>query len=254
MIFLLIGIYAGVFNDSVILDRLHKSNYYQSIHKIITDNVESIILPTGLEVSVLEDVITMDAVYIGSKNTIEGALKGNIVVSDTKAIENKLAENIKAYATEKGIVYGEEQEEGMASLCKAVAAEYSRMLDFPFIQYYTKYKAIYHKIFMVGVPSLLLMAAVIIGVLLGIQRFKHKGLRFVAYGLLASIIMITVLPMILLISGAYQKLNVSPRYFYDFMVSYLKWDITVFLYIGGVGFALFAGILLLINTLKRRSN
>lgn len=252
LVFLLTGVYAGVFNDSVILNQLHRSNYFQSIHASIMNNVESVILPTGLELSVVNDVITMDMVYINSKNTIEGALKGRTVLPDTKAVKNKLRDNILDQVKDKGIVFGEEQQEGMELLSEAVVHEYVRMLDFPFIDYYVKYKGLYLKVVRVAIPTLLLLICMIILLLIKIHRYKHQGIRYAAYSMLASSIMISIVPIILLLTKAYQKINVAPRYFYDFMIGYIKWDISVFVYIGSLGMALFVGLLLIIAIMKKK--
>lgn len=252
LLFVLIGIKAGVFNNNVILDRLNKSNYYHSIYETVLDNVESVLLPTGLNESVLNSVITMDMVYIGAKNTIEGTIRGEQVTQDTSGLENRLIKNIEDYAAENGIAYGTEQGQGLIKLSKDIAFEYTRMMDFPFINYYVKYRSIYDKLFVILVPVLLVIAGFIIVMLLRMQRYKHRAVRYIEYSTLASTIMISLFPLYLLISGNYRKINVSPRYFYDFMVGYLKWDIEVFLYIGGIGLIISLSLLLLIGNLKRR--
>ncbi len=252
LLFLIIGIYAGVFNDNVILNRLNKSNYYQSIYTTIMDNAQSVIMPTGLDVSVLDGVITKDMVYIGAKQTIEQSIQGNRLEPDVKTIKNSLRENILAYAKTHNMTYDSSQEAGLNTLCEAVAKEYTRMLDFPFVDYYVKYKAIYLKVFWILVPVIILLSAAMILVLLKLHRFKHQGIRYIAYSMLAASIMTMAVPIGLLISGDYRKISVSPQYFYHFMVSYIEWDITIFLYIGGIGLVIFAGLLLMIGLLKKK--
>jgi|GEM_PF-2571354 len=252
VLFILVGILAGVFNDSVILNHLQRSNYYQSIYTTIQNNAESVLLPTGIDISVLSDVITMDRVYIAAKNTIEAEIKGESVVQDTKRIKNQLKENILRFADEKELLLEAEQQVGVETLCEAVSTEYTKMLDFPFIKYYVQYKTTYQSLMRIGVPILLLLATVIIVILLKLHKYQHQGVRYVAYSVLAASIMITIVPVLLLVSKAYQKLNVSPKYFYNFMVNYIRWDISVFVYIGGIGLAIFTGLLLYISILKKK--
>lgn len=254
ILYALVGLLAGVFNDNVILDRLNKSNYYQSIYATIQDNIESVLLPTGLDVTVIDDVITKEMVYIGARNTIEGAIKGKTVIQDTKGMENKLKANIKAYAEEHGIANGGEQQAGMNLLCEMISKEYRDNLEFPFMNYYVRYKALYLNIVQFAIPIIIVMAALVVVFLLRIQHYKHRGVRYIAYSTLASSIMISVLPAVLLAVGAYRRINVSPRYFYNFMVSYLAWDIEVFLYIGAISLIFFSGLLLLIKLMKKRIN
>ena len=250
-IFIVIGIFAGVFNDDVILERLNRSNYYANIYRTISNNVDSIILPTGLDSSVLDGVITERMVYIGAKKTIEGAIKGETVSIDTIQIKNRLQENILEYVEENNIAFSKEQQEGMEILSAEVSKEYIRMMNFSFIKYYTSYKAQFLTTAKFMIILLLVFAAMIIVAILALYRYKHQGIRYIAYSVLAASLMVSIVPVIILVSENYRKLNVTPKYFYEFMVSYLQWDITVFTYIGGIGAIVFAGLLLLIRFMKQ---
>ncbi len=246
------GIYIGVFNESVILNQLNRSNYYEQVQKSIESRFISILLPTGLPDSVLDDVITLERVYINAKNYIEGNLKGQTVIINSKSMSNQFSQNLKNYMQEEKIEETEEISKGMEALVDSVEKEYTRLLEFPFINYYVKYKAIYKKIMAVTLPILIGVAVIIIATLLKMQRWKHKAVRYIAYADLAASFMLIVMPTILLLSGSYKRLHISPEYFYIFIMRYLQWDITVFLYLGALGIVLFIGLLTIIRYLKQK--
>jgi hypothetical protein len=205
-----------------------------------------------MDTSVLEGVITMDRVYIGAKNRIEAAIKGKSITQDTKELQDTLHENIIRYAQEHNLEVGLEQEKDIAMLSESVVKEFEKMMDFPFVTYYAKYKRMYQQIFWIAIVTLVSLSGAMSAILLSMYRFKHQGLRYVAYSMMSAVLMVIIVPFILLITRTYSKLNISPKYFYNFLVSYLKWDIEVFLYLGAIGLLIFAGLVLLIREMKKQ--
>ncbi len=249
----LFGVYVGVFNEDVILTQLNKSGYYEKVRDTIEDNLVSDLLPTGLPwQKILMNVVTLERVYIDAKQNIEAALHENVSTINESEIEATLKNNMEEYIANNKVEKTKEVNEGISELSTTLTKEYIRLLQFPFVKYFIKYKGIYEKLIKLFVPIILLLIAVIIITLIKMQYYKHRALRYIAYSCTAASIMLFLIPAYLLLSGIYRNIHIAPLYFYNFIVSYLRWDIIIFLYIGAFWLAVLSGLLISIFYLKKR--
>ena len=249
----LFGVYAGVFNEDVILIQLNKSGYYQNVRDTIEDNLVSDLLPTGLPwEKILTNVVTLERVYIDAKQNIEAALHKNTSTLKEAEIEATFKHNMEVYISDNKVERSEEINRGVEELSGTLTKEYIRLLQFPFVNYFIKYKGIYEKLVILTVPILLILMAAILITLLKLHYYKHRALRYIAYSCTATAIMLLLIPAYLLSSGIYRNIHIAPLYFYNFIVNYLKWDIKIFLYIGVFWLAAVSGLLIGIFYMKKR--
>ena len=249
----LFGAYVSVFNEDVILTQLNKSGYYQKVRDTIEDNLVSDLLPTGLPwEKILTNVVTLERVYIDAKQNIEAALHEKTSTLKEAEIEATIQHNMDVYIRDNKVERSEEVNKGSKELSATLTKEYIRLLQFPFVNYFIKYKGIYEKLMILTVPILLILMAVIVITLLKMQFFKHRALRYIAYSCTATAIMLLLIPTYLLSSSIYRNIHIAPLYFYNFIVSYLRWDIIIFLYIGVFWMAAVSGLLIGIFYMKKR--
>lgn len=249
----LVGCKVGVFNTSVLLSQLNKTNYYENISNAIRENVGDIVRPTGLPESVLEGVIDDDRVYLDAKATIEASLENKKYQVDMTYLEQTFTKNIDAYIRRENKLSNASTQAGLKKLLNEIKEEYIRLLDFPFIKYFVKYQAMYEKIFLPAAAGLLVVIIILCFVLIKMQRWAHRGIRYISYATLASAIMTGILPLIIQLSGAYKRINISPKYLYNLLMGVISSDLAVFLYLSlGCIFA-FAGEMAAIKILKERA-
>lgn len=249
----LVGCKVGIFNTSVLLSQLNKTNYYENISNAIRENVGDIIRPTGLPDSVLEGVIDDDRVYLDVKATIEASLENKEYHADMTYLEQTFTNNIDAYIKKEHKLSNASTQAGLKKLLNEIKAEYIRLLDFPFIKYFVKYQAMYDKIFLPAAGGLLVVIIVLCFALIKMQRWAHRGIRYISYATLASVIMTGILPLIIQLSGAYKRINISPKYLYNLLVGVISSDMTVFLYLSLGCILAFAGEMAAIKILKDRA-
>jgi hypothetical protein len=250
VLFICIGFKVGVFNDRIILSKVNESNYYNEIHEQLNERAEAIVIEAGLPTAVLQDVITLERVYIGGKYYIEDTLSGEVAVANTEKVRENLTRNIEQYLAENEIVETEELHAGINEIISNVEQEYKRGIEFQFINYITIYKFQYLNIMKIVVPLLLVLAGILCFFLVRMQTYKHRGVRYIAYAMLASSIMTILTSAFLLLTRQYEKVDTSPDYYREFLIVYLNWDIKVFLFLGGIGIVISIILINLVGFMK----
>lgn len=249
----LVGIKIGVFNSSIITSQLNKTNYYSELSDTMYDNAADLLRPTGLPEEVLEGVIDDNRMYIDAKNSIEAAFRGKEYTADTSYLEDAFKTNIQNYIEENNLEANEETEEGLQTLTAQIVEEYNSLIEFPFVDYYIKYQAMYNKIFVYGIIIMLILILIICVALISMQHWAHRGVRYISYGVLAAAIMVCVAPLCIKISGVYKGLNISPRNMYNLLVAVIDQDINVFLYLAAFAGVIFGMCMGIIHMLKNRA-
>lgn len=248
----IIGLYFGVFNNRIIVSKVNESNYYNEVLKEVNDRAEIIISKTGLNSSVLNEVITLEKIYISGKYYIEDTLSGKDHVINTASIRDRLTQNIDQYLIEQEIERTEELDKGVNEIVSAVEQEYKRGVRFQFVQFVTEYKLQYVEFIQWALPILILFIALISYLLIRIQKYKHRGIRYITYAVMSSSLMTVLTATYLLLLRFYDKVEVSPQYYNRFLANYLRWDIQVYIYLGGIGAVISALLIMYVGYLKNR--
>lgn len=249
-IMLLIGCRLGIFNDAIIRKQLEKTDYYDSVHQAIYDNSAELLLPSGLPEDVLDGVISKEKVKKDSENTVTMGLKGEGYIPDTTELEERFTENINKYIEENNIKANSETEEGIKKVSEQINKEYKRCMKFPFIRYYAKYQTLFNKIFLPALLLFIVMSALICIILVRMQRWPHRGVRYISYATLASVLMMAVPVIVLIATNVHARINISPKYLYDLLVGVIETDMGVMLATSFVGIVFFGVELYLISRLK----
>lgn len=249
-LFVLTGLYYGVFNNRIILSKVNESNYYNEVYEELQERAQDILQEAGLPLNILSEVITLKQVYIGGKYYIEDALSGKEPGIRSNKVKNQLEQNINKYLTEEGILRTKELDAGIEEVINKVEQEYKRGIHFQFINYIAEYKASFMRLFSRTIPILLLLAGAISVLLIRIHRYKHSGIRYIAYAMIASSCIVISSSAFLLSTKSYERMKQLPDYYNRFLTNYLRWDIQVFMYLGGIGILLAALLILLVAYMK----
>lgn len=247
---ILLGLYFGVFNDRIIISKVSESNFYNEVHQELKDKAETILRKSRLPNSVLEEVITLERVYIGGKYYIEDTLSGTEAVINTDRLRENLAQNIDEYLIEEEITPTAELDTGVSEIISEIEQEYKRGIQFKFIKYITEYKAYYRELLSIGVPILVVLIGMLSYLLIRMQKYKHRGIRYITYAMMSSTGMTILTATFLLLTKSYNKMEVSPEYYDRFLTNYLRWDIQVFLYLGGMGVLISILLMTLVSYVK----
>jgi hypothetical protein len=247
-------LYLGFFNSKSIISRINETYYYDKVYAETNKRAEEIVLQADLPVTVLKDVITLDRVYIGGNNYVNGTLKGNKPKLSTDKLKSDLNGNIDRYLKEQGIEQTEQVKAGQAEVVSRVEKEYLAGVRFKFIDYLIAWKARVGSIMVPLLSLSILLCATLCYLLLRLHKNKHRGLRYINYALISASLLIFIAASYLLLRKDYERLNVMPDYYNDFLTAYFRWDIQVFLYIGGIGILVSVVLISLTRFLRDRAD
>ncbi len=243
---ILAGLHFGVFNDRIILNKVNESNYYNEVQKELNSRASVMMEETGLSAELLTGVITLERVYIDGKYYMEDVLAGKEPAMKTDKIRDTLKQNIEGYLEDNNISLTEELNIGVNALISRVEQEYKRELQFGFIHYLGEYKVYYRSFIKKAIPVISALAGAISFMLIKMHGYRHRGIRYITYAMISSGCITGITAGHLLLVKAYDGIQVLPEYYNRFLTNYFKWDIQVFLYLGGLGILL--SILLIILT------
>ncbi|MBU5331148.1 hypothetical protein [Anaerocolumna aminovalerica] len=249
-LFALIGLYYGVFNNRIILSKVNESNHYNEVYEELLERTQDILKESGLPLSVMSEAITLERVYIGGKYYIEDTLLGKEPMIQSDKVRTQLEQNINEYLMEEGISRTKELDAGIIEVVDKVEQEYKRGIHFQFVNYIAEYKVSFMRLFRIEIPILVLLVGTISVLLIKLHRYKHLGIRYIAYAVIASSCIVISSSAFLLITKSYERMGQQPDYYNRFLTNYLRWDIQVFMYLGGIGMLLAVLLIILVSYLK----
>lgn len=250
LLFLLFGLYAGVFNKKVVESKVNESNFYNETYSLVYSRAKEVAEDAGLPEEVFREVITLERVYVGGKYYAEDVLDGKEPVFQTQKLEKELEDNINRYLSEKNIKATAELKAGTRELVQRILQEYQRGIQFDFIRSVGRLRKAYIRVLEGALPAIYLLLLLIILFLFKIQRYPHRMLRYINYGLLGASLLTAAVAAGMLLMKVYGRLPVEDGYYKNFLIRYFYWDIRVFLYLAGMGVILSAALGMLTRHLK----
>jgi hypothetical protein len=225
ILFLCAGFGFGVFNKVSIIRNLNESNYYYEVQDTINKNAEEAAVKAGLPAQVITDVITVERVYIGEKNYVEAALRGKSEDINTDKLREDLTLSINQYLLGKGVTPTEELDAGVNTLVSAVETDYKNVIQLQFVNLLTEYKAEFINLMKYVIPSLIILIGALCFFLIRMHHYKHRGVRYIIYALASASLIIILSAVYLLFTKQYGKLDISPEYYHNFIISYFYYNI-----------------------------
>lgn len=252
VLFFCVGIGFGVLSSRSISRNINESNYYNKVYEELYAKASREMDEVGFPQDVLKEVITFERVYISSKNYLEATLNSEPVVINTDRLREELKQNLDQYLKAKGVVRSDKINSEIDHLITIVEEDYKAAIRLPLLPSIMEYRTIFLSAMMYVIPILVLLVGVFCYFLLKRHHYIHRGLRFIAYAVIAASSLILVLAGYLMMTRAYKAVTAEPEYYQNFVRMHLRWDITVLLYIGGLGLILALVLISLISYLKNR--
>lgn len=250
VLYICVGLGFGVFNNRAILGKINESNYYNKVTDMLNENAEVLVTEAGFPDTVLKDVITLERVYIAGQNYMEAVLGKEDFEINSDKIRDKLTDNIYQYLLDEQIELTQDLDAGINGLVTAVETDYKEGLELQFVSSVTEYRSNFLWDMKFIIPILIVLIGILCYFLIRMHKYIHRGVRYIVYALMSSSILTFLMAGYLLIIKWYDRVNASPDYYRDFLTAYLRWDITVFLYIGGIGVTVAIALTSFISFLK----
>lgn len=247
---MMIAVKLGFLNANSVLDGMSEKNYYKSAEEDFYQDAKDYTIPIGLPVEVVEGIVESETVYNDIRSYVKAAVKNEEYVFNTDDLRSRLTENVYAYFKEEGLQMTEEQITTVPKYTQMVADIYTENVQVDYVALLGKINVAYGGFLWIGVLVCVVLSAVIIAMLIMMQHWKHRGVRFVVYSSITTVILVASPVVIVSVIGSVVKPNISPEHLYYALVNYCANGLKIFGYLSIGWIAITIALLILIRCMK----
>lgn len=251
---ILVGVYIGFLNENRIIDGLNYKDYYSGVENKFYEKITDISTPMGIPESVVSGIVESETIHQDVKNYVVAAVNGQTFVISTDTLKANLETNVRTYFISLGWELSAEQEATLPEYTQIVADEYVSLVKVPFVEHFAQAKDMLRKIILIALPIIAVLTGLCVFLLLKMQRWKHRGVRYVTYSTFSAMVMVALPGIAALISGFYEKINISSEYLYNALVKFISNGLWVFIYLAIVWLVISVSLLFIIRFLKQHKN
>ena len=246
------GILSGLFNRKTVSNALTASGYYKNLIQETRSDVDSILVTSGLDKDIAEDVITRKELYKTAQEYVSGSLKGETRTVDVSGAMDRLQEKIENYLIQKEIESDKAVRRGVNLMMQEVESTCRNNMENPMFRYLYQYGIRYRPLLYGIIFALIILLLLLHVILVKQHRLAHRGWNYLAYSWLSGSMLAMVLPVYGLITGIYKRINVSPDYFNRFLSEYLKESLQSWFVIALIGVGIYFVILVCVIHRRRK--
>ena len=246
-----IGIGLELYNRNSLIKSINSSDYFKQTYEEIMENTENILSQDGFPATLLSEVITMEKLHISGMKYVEDVLN-NRETNLGQGIRDEIIYSLKEYAVENYITDTGDVSEEILKVSKAVENEYSNRIKMRIVDYLTECSKTYNRAIKILVPLIIALIIIISYLLIKMQYYKHRGVRYISYALLVSSLLTLIIALYnLFIKGSGNVLVQADNY-YEITRSNLKLNFKELFYFGLAGFVASMISFLMVDIMKKR--
>ena len=235
-----------IFSKAFITDCMSSSGYFSMLKNELTDEMKSLGNASGLDEEFAESFVDSLNLQKSVKDYISNFYSNESTMVETTSFKQQLIYAIDEYVKEKNISSESVSEENVDYFVNNAEERYINVISIPFFSFVGNY--IFKSQFPLTIITILLgvFALAIIAVIFFTNSFKHRRFRYISYGFGGAFLSVTLIPLIVQISGKISQININTRSLYNLFVSYMNglfmnfWIYSVFyLFIAFITFLLY---------------
>lgn len=251
---LLVGIKIGFLSENSVLTGMSKKDYYKGAKENFYQDAKDYTIPVGLPVEVVDDIVDSETVYEDIKGYVTASVKGMEFVFDTEELQNRLTENIYDYFREENLEMNEEQIVTVPKYTQMIADIYVDNMEVEFVELLGKVNKTLGKVVLYAVAGCIAVSAVVCVMLVKMQRWPHRGVRYIVYSSITTVIFVLTPAIVGGIGQSNMKPNIAQENLYYAAMNYFTGALKIFVYLGLGWIAVTAALLVLIKYLKKKSS
>lgn len=239
---LLLGVGASVFRQSFVVDNLTSSGYYRYVYDDMCNTIKRELAkqdPTAVDALLKQ--VGYDAFLNSAKKQAVSSLQGDVTKYDGEALQEKLMATECGLTEENqqicaNVIVGNVQTYSADMICSSIYGIKQGYMDF-----------VKHTIPIMAV-NLILMAVVAILM----DRYRHRGVRYIARGVIAGAALTVILAGVAYIAKPYQKIYIQPSSLYLFMREYIQHAAVIVAAVACIFVLAGAGLMALVGVIRKR--
>lgn len=272
IVFIVAGLFSGMFRSSSVTQALNNSSYYEYAYTEMAKNTVRILEENNIDGLALADILNYNDFVLVVKQQIEKQLstpEGTINIEETQEnVKTKINEYYKNEEEKKIEESGQEEtkEEQKARSVKrkekanvitnSIMTNYKKYADFYPSHFIRQVKRDVRAVFQVVLPVVALTILTNMIALYHLYRRRYKGIGYIGRSMAFSAVIACIASGFVYMKEPYTKLYLSPEYLYQFILTYLNNAAKIFLVISVLLVVLAVAILALNRIIfpkKRRS-
>ncbi|MBQ3061745.1 MAG: hypothetical protein IJD02_04815 [Lachnospiraceae bacterium] len=230
-------------NSSVLVSAITKTNYSVELIDAMYAECESVTLPIGLPIEVVHGIFDLEDVKRDVSASVKASVEEKEFNADTTLIREKLLDNINAYLQEENLQLSDEQNEYLEEYLLLIEDIYNDNIEMVIISRAMPYWNSFLDVALVAFIGIIILSIIIIVAIVKMHSWRHRALRYITYSTISTFLMSVILPIVLYVSHFYEKLSISPKYFYMAMI-YMIDEFLIFSIRMGCFWALISAILI----------
>lgn len=231
-----------VFSQDYMISKMGESGYFAMTKDELKSELKSLGNASGLDESFAEDFVqSLDINEIELKY-ISAFYTGDTTLVDTTEFKQQLYAALDSYMDENGINKSSVSQENLSYFVNQASEIYVTQISIPFFSFVANYIYKASTPVLIITISLAAVALIITLIIVFTNKFKHRRFRYLCYGFTSAFLAVTVIPIVVLLSGKISQINLNTRSLYNLFVSYAN---GIFMY-----FFIFSAILLVLSVVS----
>lgn len=249
----MIAVKLGFLSENSVLAGMNKKDYYKSAETDFYQDAKDYTIPVGLPVEVVEGIVDSETVYNDIKGYVVASVNHKEYSFDTGDLQSRLTENVYDYFRKEGLQMNEEQITTIPKYTQMVADIYVENMKVSYVTVLGKINAAVGDYLWIGVFACVFISILDIVMLVKMHHWKHRGVRFITYSSITTVILVASPVVIVGILEKFMKPNIAPEHLYYALVNYCASGLKIFVYLSIGWIVISVALLLLIKYLKKNS-
>lgn len=241
---ILFSVKLGFASNNSIINSMDKVGYYDMVYEEFISKSESLIIPNGLGVEVLDGVFSKEQIRSDGNSYLTAELNSNVFNVNIDRYKEKLSENIYAYVAEKNLKVEGDADKVINDISDEIIDYYIEIIRVP----YASTIGVIFRTITQAFPILTIVMfifALVTGWIIFVQKphKKNRILRYFSYSVMSAAFSTLLIPMYCIITRFYEKIQIRPEYVYRFIVKYINDGVNILLVTGIVLFVIAIGMI-----------
>ncbi len=234
----LVQLNLGLGSSQNLKNSINNSDYTQEAYREVLAKSKTYIKERSMPAKIVTKAVTKERFYVDSSKSIKAALGGQSCQVDTTDLEKSLRRNINQYFNEHGIIKDDDIIIAREEIVQTVSGYYKSCVQFRFGEFFYPLHKNLDRVSPIAIPLLAVLTGLTSLVLIKIQKFRHRGFRYLSYGLFSAILANLVIWVKLFFFDRVNK-GVETAYYLEFSNDYLRSGMYAAAVITAVGIVLF---------------
>lgn len=202
--------------------QLKNSDYYENVIEDAENEFTSYASASGFDQSFFKGILDINDVQLNvnqSLSVLYGESDQSVNTSDFKSkLYGKLTENVEG----RKITVTDSIKNSLTLLAQTCADTYTQYISIP---YYTELSQIVKKVktpILIFESVILLIIVLLVVTIFKLSKWKHRAVRAYIYSISGTALMLTILPLIIIISGVTSRIALISKSMYAFAICYIN--------------------------------